>query len=105
MNNPFKFDWGQIAPEKYNEALKEAFYVCNFCMTNEEARNIAKLFLSGKILWYSNHLPIGASHRIRMDIRGQSINFEKLRAWKSDLLQRISSDKKDLIVKVEFHTD
>lgn len=102
-NNPFKLDWGEVTPEKYNESVKEAFYVCNFCMKNEEARNSARLFLAGKVSWYSNHLPIGTLHRIRMDIRGQYIDFGKLKTWKSELVQL--SEKKGNVVSVEFHTD
>ncbi len=42
-DNPFKFDWGAVTPEKYNESIKEAFYVCNFFMSTEEARGKCKV--------------------------------------------------------------
>jgi hypothetical protein len=66
--------------------------VLSFYMVTEEAREMGKKYIVGKILWHMRHLPEKCKFNLRLDIRGQTeIKYEidLMRAWKASVINEI----------------
>ena len=102
MPNPFELDWGEVTPEGFDDSKNQALHVLNCFLQSTESRNLCQIFLVGRIVWFSKHLPPNCSHRVRLDTRGQSISVNTLYKWREVALSKIRERMPAVQVEIEF---
>lgn len=103
--SPFDFDWGEVTPDASSMDEKEAFYVYNFSMIDEQRRDLARIFIANKTLWYEQELPKGFKHHLRLDVSGQEeIEFQvsMMREWKKVTIDKIKEKNIDIEIYMDF---
>lgn len=100
--NPYKLNWGEITPDRFDRSRNQAIHVLNVFMENTESRGLSLNFLIGRIIWFNKHLPLGCSHRIRIDIGGQVVPIKILNNWRESALLQIRKNLPTIKVEIEF---
>jgi hypothetical protein len=103
--DPYSLDWGTITPEGFSSDKNIALHVFNFFLKDEENRSLSIKFIAGKVKWYSTHLPEDCSQIIRVDARGQELDFEVLIDFKEALRNAISQKVKKIKFELEILTN
>lgn len=102
MTNPFELDWGEVTPEAFDDVNNQALHVLNSFLRSPESRDLCLVYLVGRVVWFSKHLPPNCSHRIRFDTRGQSISVNTLNKWREAALSKIRERLPAVRVEIEF---
>lgn len=78
--DPHTLDWGDVAPDLYNEQRRLAAYVVNHDL--QTAGNVQRTlrFLRARLRHHRRHLPQGAGQMVIYDDRGQLVRDETRRA-------------------------
>lgn len=93
--SPFDLDWGEITPDGYNSDEGKALYTFNHFHLSQEARELSRIYSSGRVNWYSIHLPRNSKHHIILDIRGQEeieFEFDLQKKWADEIRSKISTE-------------
>lgn len=69
--SPFEFDWGEVTPDLVNSDKGEYTNISNHYLVNNEGRKLSPIFSTGRVIWYSKHLPHNLKPLVLLDIRGQ----------------------------------
>lgn len=96
-------EWGNITPEGYDDAIREALHVLNVNFIGEANRNRVVKFTCARVVHFHKHLPEGSSQRVRFDLRGQAVTSKNLDLARQSILQEAS--KHGIRVFVEFLTN
>jgi hypothetical protein len=102
---PFDLNWGEVTPEGFNREMNQALHVFNFSMNSAENRQLALIFLIGRVIWFHKHLPPGCSQRVRVDVCGQYVSDEALDEWREIALTRVKHEVPNLNLSIEFLVD
>ena len=100
--NPFELDWGGVTPEGFDKSKNQVLHVLNIYMQNTEGRRLSLIFLVGRLIWFNKHLPPNCSHRIRIDIGGQTIPLKILNKWRESALSIIHKKIPTVNIEIEF---
>lgn len=100
--DPFSLDWGKVTPEAFDKAKNQALHVINTNMQSREGRDYSRIYVVGRVLWFSTQLPPGTSHRVRIDATGQSVPVKTLNEWRAAALSEIRKGSGDIEVEIEF---
>ncbi|RXK85273.1 hypothetical protein [Filimonas effusa] len=86
----FDLDWGQITPDGYNEELNQVLHVFNFDMSSKENLKRILSYITGRIIWMSYNAPLGSSHRVVLDIRGQPFALlDRAKKIKNSIIEQL----------------
>ncbi len=86
--DPYTLDWGVATPEGYNKELNQLLHVFNFDMSSHENVRRCTIFVIGRIRWFSIHAPLGASHKLVFDLRGQAMTLlDRATKMKEEIMQ------------------
>lgn len=96
-------NWGNVTPEGYEDATKEALHVLNVNFIGEENRSRALKFICARVLHFHLHLPKNSSQRVRFDLRGQLVRSKNLEHVRNAIINEAT--RHGILVTVEFLTN
>lgn len=85
---PFKFDWGQITVEGYNETTNEITLIFNCDLRSDHAINNTIQYVIGRVCWGVINFPENCTIKLTFDIRGQEIIMSRSKKFKENLSER-----------------
>jgi len=99
---PYKFNWGQVTADLYNEVTNEVTLIFNCDLTSE--KNISNTFqyVVGRTCWGIINFPEGSIVKLMFDIRGQEIIVSKSKSFKNLLIDRFNKLNVVNSIVIEF---
>lgn len=83
----YNLDWGAVTPEATNIITNEFLYIYNHTLRTGADIDRTIRFVVGRLRFYDVHLPPSATHRVKIDARGQEIPESTVNLLKNRISQ------------------
>ncbi len=99
---PYKFDWGHITTEAYNNIEEEVTFIFNFDIRSQSKIDDAIQYVVGRLCWGIINFPPKTTIKMMFDLRGQEIIVSRSKKFKETLLDKMDKIKIVNKIIIEF---
>lgn len=99
--NPYHLNWGKVTSDGFNQSENQLLLVFNIDLSSPKNRQRAAVFVTGRVLWFRQHVPANISYNLVFDFRGQGTHLAEGRL----LVDELKAEIKRLDVSINLITN